>query len=269
MAKFFPPIPEDFNGSLAEERIYELFKKLPDRIRVFHSYKWMASEHYRYTREGEADFIIYDPENGILCAEVKGGGISYKSGQWWQKDNKSERVLNTNPWSQAKNASHFIRRLLKRLSPNVSIPVYPMLWFPDVIMHGNVRFPEEVPKYAVLTKDHTLNPKTALESLINVWGRYKIDQGLQIKLEPGFSENLPEILLPSLELIPASNLSAEENDRQYFRFTKEQFKILEFIEGENRVGIAGGAGSGKTIIAREYAKRISETGDNVLVQRKR
>lgn len=265
MAKFYPPIPEDFNGSLAEERIYELLKKLPDRIRVFHSYKWMASEHYRYTREGEADFVIYDPENGILCVEVKGGGISYKSGQWWQKDNKNERVLNTNPWSQAKNASHFIRRLLKRLSPNVSIPVYPMLWFPDVIMQGNLRFPEEVPKYAVLTKDHALNPKIALESLSNIWGKYKLDQGFHIKLEPGFSENLAKMLLPSFELIPASNLSAEENDRQYFRFTKEQFKILEFIEGENRVGIAGGAGSGKTIIAREYAKRISETGDKTLL----
>lgn len=265
MARFYPPIPDDFNGSYAEERVYHLLKGFPDKVRVFHSFKWMASEHYRYTREGEADFVVYDPDFGILCIEVKGGRISYRSGQWFQGDFSGERLLDKSPWSQARNASHFIRRLIQRLSPNVRIPIYPCVWFPDVEISNDQRFPVEIPKYAILSKKESTDSKVAYDSLKKIWGSYQKDQGFGIQIEIGFSDKLPEILLPSFNLIARVSQAADENDRHYFRFTKEQFKILEFIEDEPRVGIAGGAGSGKTLIASELAKSLSKNGDKTLL----
>lgn len=48
------------------------------------------------------------------------------------------------------------------------------------------------------------------------------------------------------------------------KFAEEQLELLDGLESNSRVVIEGGAGSGKTLLAIEAAKRISDTGKKVL-----
>lgn len=84
----------------------------------------------------------------------------------------------------------------------------------------------------------------------------------------GFNEKLVEILLPTVSLVPSTNLSAEESDRIFYRLTKEQFKILEFIVDQKKVAIGGGAGSGKTMIAKEQALRLARDASGIEIDEK-
>ena len=56
---------------------------LPESSLVYHSYPWLHLARSDYSQKqflqpGEADFIVVDPEHGLLVLEVKGGTIEYE-----------------------------------------------------------------------------------------------------------------------------------------------------------------------------------------------
>jgi superfamily I DNA and RNA helicase len=52
--------------------------------------------------------------------------------------------------------------------------------------------------------------------------------------------------------------------KQIDRFTAQQFAVLDLLRDHRRVGISGGAGSGKTVVALEKAVRLDKAGLRVL-----
>src|SRR5260370_29451467 len=72
------PYVLDSKTPASERRIFELLKSLPgsDDWVVLHSLGLSNA----YTGDyGEIDFLILIPDLGILCLEVKGGGVSWPS----------------------------------------------------------------------------------------------------------------------------------------------------------------------------------------------
>ena len=67
-------------------------------------------------------------------------------------------------------------------------------------------------------------------------------------------------MLPEFNLIPGLSSKYDEINYRFNQLTKEQEKILNFIEFQNTIAIEGGAGTGKTFIALEYARRASNNG---------
>jgi hypothetical protein len=54
---------------------------------------------------GEIDFVVLVPDLGILCVEVKGGGIAQHGGRWSTTNSKGEKsALKRSPFRQAKDA---------------------------------------------------------------------------------------------------------------------------------------------------------------------
>ena len=71
----FPMLPTD---SAAERRLYEGFlEQLEDAYVVFHSVDWVLGGRRGTPEQGEADFVIAHPEDGLLVLEVKGGDVRY------------------------------------------------------------------------------------------------------------------------------------------------------------------------------------------------
>ena len=73
----FPMLPTE---SSAERRLYEGFlEQLGDEYVVYHSVDWvMAPRSGRgpaQPEQGEADFVIAHPEDGVLALEAKGGSL--------------------------------------------------------------------------------------------------------------------------------------------------------------------------------------------------
>ena len=73
--------------SLGEVDIFNAFKKqLPDDYTVLHSLRWIGSTRRR--SQGEADFVVFHPQKGILVIEVKGGIIRLDNNRRWHQANR-------------------------------------------------------------------------------------------------------------------------------------------------------------------------------------
>src|ERR671936_2426328 len=96
MAVMYPKrlLAEDVK-SRAEERLFELLRDgLDDRWEVFHSASVVVRDHAEGTQDDECDFVLCHPDEGIVCLEVKGGGVECQYGEWYRlgRDGQRERI---------------------------------------------------------------------------------------------------------------------------------------------------------------------------------
>ena len=61
-------VPEEADG---EWRTLET----PDELVAFHSVAWQVPGNKGRPEQGEADFVLAHPEEGVLCIEAKGGTV--------------------------------------------------------------------------------------------------------------------------------------------------------------------------------------------------
>lgn len=102
--------------SKAEAVFYRACReKLPKRIQVIHSISWVNLDREGTPRDGEADFVILDPEAGILVVEVKGGGVGIDAsdGQWVSIGRDQCRHKIKDPFKQATSEKYSILGQLK------------------------------------------------------------------------------------------------------------------------------------------------------------
>jgi hypothetical protein len=100
----------------AEARFYAALRdQLDDRVLVLHS---VAAIRRRTdgARDAEADFVICDPERGILVVEVKGGGVAFEpsTGEWTSVDRRGERHPIKDPFRQAVGGKYLVLEQLAR-----------------------------------------------------------------------------------------------------------------------------------------------------------
>lgn len=254
---------EEFNGSSGERRLYNEFKNLSDKWYIFHSIKWSRITHRSsLKREGfqqsESDFVIFNPDYGLLVLEVKSGGFIVEDNRLKQirRDTK-EVVICKNPMDQA-DASKFM--FLSILADNFinfedRYQVHSMVWLTDVSYKDiQGKFPH----------NYHLEQNTFLhedlgnieETLIKCFRFYKVDPK---KRDNKIIAQTINLIAPEVNAIPA--LHSEIEDENYFidRMTTQQGYLLDYLEEQKIAAIQGGAGTGKTILAVEKARRLSQT----------
>ncbi len=83
MAHLIPDVDQKTIENRPERDVARyLVDLLPEDCLVFHSYPWLRPErndrNVEYLGEGETDFVILDPNRGVLTLEVNGGEIVYE-----------------------------------------------------------------------------------------------------------------------------------------------------------------------------------------------
>ena len=73
------------------------------------------------------------------------------------------------------------------------------------------------------------------------------------------------LLANSFELRAPLAFELAEEERRLYRLTEQQYQVLDMLSRQTRVAIAGCAGSGKTFLAAEKARRLAAQGFRVLV----
>jgi superfamily I DNA and RNA helicase len=76
---------------------------------------------------------------------------------------------------------------------------------------------------------------------------------------------LIDLLSPSRDVPRPLGLAMSQESQQILHLTEEQFYLLDVLGAQRRVAISGCAGSGKTTLALEQARRLGEQGFRVLL----
>ena len=266
MAYMIPSSADQNSGlSYGEATLFELFNALPSQYYVFHSLRWNEVRPGSRKRilSGESDFLFYSPDRGIICIEVKDGGIKYSRERGWIQINRSsleEKPID--PFAQADRGKYFFLDILKRaFNGPVPFTICSAVWFSSVArstLQG--RFPLECSEETVLFAEDMSNPtnvEMALHRVFNYFGANKQDSSQAI------IDKVLNILSPEFSVFASPKTIQVISQRIFHRMTWEQSTLLDYLDEQTDAAIKGVAGTGKTILAVEKAKRLALT-DQVL-----
>ncbi len=249
----------------AEVLVYDLLKQvLPDNWTVWYSRPWLGLTSTGAEKDGEADFILAHPDRGFLCLEVKGGAVSYDpaTDSWTSRDREGIIHPIKNPIGQARSAKYQILEKLKasRGWQDRRLRIRHGVIFTDCLVPQRALGADAPREIFCDASDFRADFRGWLEHRL---GRPNREEG-EVALGDGGIELLNRILASPISLrVPASVL-IEDDERTFRELTVQQFHLIEVLSEIPRAAIAGAAGTGKTIIAIEKARRSAAAGHRTL-----
>lgn len=244
MAKFIPNLNESYIFNFGEREVYKKLKELPNDYYVFYSLEWLDMENGKFSF-GEGDYIIYHPKKGILVMEIKAGSIEAIDRKIYQINGKTGEKKVIKPLEQARRTKYKLDKEIYN-----QCPVQVVTCFVSIESRADIKeLPLDYDKNIILTKYELNNIE---ESLSKVYNFYKMSSKEILK------DTILRILNPKFNAIEKMKNMIEVDDRIFIQMTEEQKRILDFLEDEKEATIMGGAGTGKTILAVEKARRLKE-----------
>lgn len=246
----------------AEVKVYDALQDVfSNGWHVFYSRPWLGLTPTGAERDGECDFVVVHPDRGVLTLEVKGGGISFDPSKerWTSRDGQGNDWEIKNPVMQAMQAKHVILNKAKaqRGWPQAFIR----------FRHGVV-FPDAPPPAGDLGADRPRELFCCRPDMkrLREWVEERLSGG-DSERGPGPSGliALQNVLAKPFMLRTPLAYRLEDDDAAITALTPEQFRILDLIADIPRAAAGGGAGTGKTILACEDARRLAEAGNKTLL----
>ena len=252
----------------AEREVYFALKEtLTDGFHVFYNCSWLDPHRQSNKEDGEADFVIAHEKFGYIVLEVKGGVISRdeKSQQWYSKDARNKVYEIKDPVKQARDSKHVILEKLKNvLGDNLGFirtrhaVVFPGSGRPKSKSDLGADMPLDI--FMFLDDMPNLGSKV-LKTLLNdpsdATTRYA-------PLKKAGIEELIKFFSQGFSLEPSLLSKIRSCEFKIVEKTEQQKRILEQTEDNGKMRISGGAGTGKTSLAIEKAKRLALSGHSVL-----
>ncbi|AZD79037.1 nuclease-related domain-containing DEAD/DEAH box helicase [Pseudomonas chlororaphis] len=240
----------------------ELYRKLESAQCswiVIHSLDLAPSNHSRRT---ELDFVILIPDVGILCVEVKSHReIGFDGSRWYPES------ITKSPFRQAQDARFALRRrLVERLATFSQVPVVHCCIFPraDFAVPPNLSVqPYEVMDrgrfQACITGDVLCN---ALKNMaLRIIDADPMITPLKVPVSGLQGEEFVNFCFPIRTRRPEKDAEIRYREEELEKLLREQqHPVLLLAEYNSRVLVEGGAGTGKSLIGLEVARRKAAQG---------
>ena len=249
-------------GRGAEARTYAALQSLPRRMRIFYSVPFLDRRGDR-SFDGETDFVVLDPERGLLALEVKGGRIGREelSGTWTSTDRRGAVHEIKQPFDQARRGKRALLRKIQSLPrfSSRSIRAGHGVVLPDVRRSGRQH----------LGPDDDLDIVAFAEDLPRMGAR--IDTMFEATVPDGGPldradvDVLTDLFWPGVQLEVSVAELLGRADRRIVHLTEQQLVLLEHLARQRRALILGGAGSGKTALALHKARGLAGEGFRTLL----
>ncbi len=265
MAKMLPPQCDATTASAAERRLFELLRTDPG------THDWIILHSLGLGRRGnrpygEIDFVALIPGGGVICIEVKGGRVSCADGCWTTIDREGHpHTLGRSPFLQAREGMFALRdRVERKLGKQFAAecPFGYMVAVPDV------EFVAESPeweRWQILDRASLRRPIST--GVANAAAELRrLHRGTTPgEPTPAKIRQLQQLLRPDFEAVLSSAAQIERADEQLVKLTEDQFDVLDQLAGNERCLFVGAAGTGKTMLALEYARRSAAAGRRTLL----
>ena len=273
-AHMIPPVPKDFDEKSNEGIVFRALQKLPEDYYVFHSVVVNDVINNNLV-EREIDFVVVNREKGVLCIEAKNGtGIQYYDRFWHYT---SGRIMkHGGPYTQAASAKRALRlRMLNHPNYEVKKITYrcKMLhaaWFfgmsRDTFQElNNQGLPEDAIMDLTLFAEDLVDPTETIKRMFRI--HIPIDEESSVTTEidsDEFQMLLESVFCPEFNLVPSPTARSILIEEHMNQLLYEQYKLLDYLEDQNSAVINGAAGTGKTMLAVEKARRNSVDEEKVL-----
>lgn len=221
--------------------------------------------------EGEADFVILAPGLGVLILEIKSHlkVARDENGYWRMGNSEPER---RGPFVQAADAMHSIKKAIIEAAQELRhVPFMSAVCFPNCTF--GIRS-VEWEDWQVIDRA-ALQRQSLLSLLVKVFresrdrysrstscGWFRESESLPTKEQ---CDRILRLIRPAFELVQSPKDARRARTAELLRMTEEQYAVLDAWEENDRLLISGPAGTGKTLLAIEAARRSAAAGERVLL----
>ena len=266
MARLIPKInPDEIENDGERQLAKSLISQLAANVEIYHSFRWLAETDRGTLQEGECDFVVLDPDNGMLFIEVKGGQLLYNQDQdvWERITERGGRyALKKSPFDQCSRNMYNLLERVGQERPFLGQKKLPFTFgyavaFPHSRYAGGL--PMGIHRDLLLDDPKCEDLKRSIQVVFDRWRK-----------EAHPSLGTPEMdgvrtaLFPRFGILPVLWRQVEDQEERLRRLTDMQRQLLDFMAKRKLAAICGVAGSGKTILAMAKAQELARAGMRTL-----
>ncbi len=269
MSHMYPKHFPRENESGGERKVFDFFKEKGNTDwYILHSFHLPKHHHVVF---GESDFIVVAPGYGIFTLEIKSGGVGFDGTNWLFINREGKITAKPRgPFLQAYEGMYEIEKIIKEKSHGkYNIKDY-MYGFGVIFTDEDDFNMKDVPEYEpwrLMQRRDVMNYELFVKKLTDNFKKELTELGKKIP-QPITKEEALEIvnyLRPEIECVAPLKSFVEYSEEDLFKLTDEQFICLDDIGANDRMVVLGGAGTGKTILARKDAENSLNAGEKVAV----
>lgn len=245
--------------SRAESKVYRALQDIPG-LHLVENYNYVSRSQTQVV-DGEVDIIAISVD-GLFLIEVKGGQVSLSNGAWTSTDYHGKTHTIKNPYGQLRKAKYALIAYLKRrlgYAPFIEERVA----LPDTVFPSQ-HLPADAPVGTLLDAEGIKDSKAVTDWLSS-------SRVARRQLSDRVREQIANALLPTVATkrsyyadVEQVSSSLDQLTDETIALTNEQISVLEMLSGSRRNFIGGRAGTGKTLVAIEQARRLRDSGMKVL-----
>lgn len=250
------------NNTYSEAKFYKACKEqLSDKYHVFYSVRWYSTVDGK-REDSECDFLIFNPDYGFLCIEVKGGmGIRVEEGIWYLIEHDGERKLKRSPYQQAEQSMRFFKNYYEDEVEAQFTGVYGCaVAYPNFIIHSSLTISSPMEITLDMTAMNNLQKRI---TEIFCYFRNKIT-GTSSFFSYDSQQKFVNIINKRIALSISAGALIEDKERELIEINKAQDMIIDLLSHYPRAFIIGGAGTGKTWIGIKKIIRCVQSGGKAL-----
>jgi len=260
MAQVIPkafPYPDD-PDRWAELQAFEALHGLDDSWTVFYGVAWQSLHNGRQ-RDGECDFVLLHPRHGLYAVEVKGGSeIGVIDGQWYTTRRGKRIPLRESPFSQAVKSKNVLKDYLADsiAAFRPEQPIGHFVIFPSHAQEGD--FTPEARREIICDGSDLTHFRSWMPTLLKHWA-------ISANYSPELVDAIKRCIAPTATLKNSLSARVRNTEQALLELTEGQYRALDQIRRQRRTLVTGGAGTGKTLLAKSRAEYLADAGFRTLL----
>jgi hypothetical protein len=226
--------------------------------------------NHRTKPYGEIDFVTLIPERGVLCVEVKSHRrIRCEDGSWYF--GKREKP-GQSPFKQVRGAMHGLMNDVARKRPDLGDILF---WY--AVCFPFVHFSQESPEWNTweIVDERRIQTSGVGEAFSEVLesARRHLSEDTSVgwfdreESAPSAADcrMIADVLRPQFEFYESPASRARRRSEEIRDYTEKQLVALDIMQKHDQTLFTGPAGTGKTFLAIEAARRSAAAGHRTLL----